>query len=291
MGKQILLLIVIFLIINVSAQQINQLARVPSLKWNSDDSHNTCINSDNAIVTPVNKYLNGLNGRFRPMVCYYSDSSLDSAFVFSQSTLAVGEVSWNCETKITNTTESNGKVLDLALTFKLVKGTSHSSGVAAAFDFTDWNIDNYILVPAILYGGNRFRILSLRYPPYIHNESDRPLNMPVTTTNILHLNADGSPAKVEMNTGNVATPMLSFFNPKEKLGFIILTEQATRFGNNGLLVEEDAGPNSEHKRMSFVISAPGVREQRYSWSGGRAASGAQGAEWKAGDEVILNLLI
>jgi hypothetical protein len=291
MKKQILPLIVMLSIMNASAQQINQLARVPLSGWNSYYSRNTRIDSDNAIVTPVNKFLNELNGRFRPMVCHYSGSSIDSVSVFSQRTLAIGEAKWNCGTKVTNTTESNGKVLDLALTFKLVKGVSHSSGIAAVFDFTDWNIENYILVPAMLYGGNRFRILPLGYPPYIHNESDRPLDMPVTTTNILHLNADGSPAKVEMNTGNVATPMLSFFNPQKKQGFILLTEQTTRFGNSGLFVEEDAGPNSEHKRMSFIISAPGVREQRYSGSGGRAASGDQGEEWKSGDQVTLNFKI
>ena len=94
----------------------------------------------------------------------------------------------------------------------------------------------------------------------------------------------------EKVANEVATPMLSFFNPKEKRGFILLAEQKTRFGNNGLFVEEDAGPASENKRITFVVSAPGVREQRYVMCG-RAASEDRGAEWKEGDNVTLRFKI
>ena len=108
--------------------------------------------------------------------------------------------------------------------------------------------------------------------------------MPVTTTNILHLNSDGSHTKVEMNSGNVATPMLSFFNPKKKRGFILLAEQGRRFGNNGLFVEEDAGPRASRKQMTFVVSAPGVREQRYVMCG-RAQSGITGRNGRQGTKL------
>ena len=246
--------------------------------------------TNDSIIAPIDKFIKNLNGQFRPLVCWYSGSSIDSTRTFTNGNLNAGKNQWNCAVKFSGNSDVSGEVMDLTLTFKLAKGTAQSAGVAAAFDFTDWSTDNYILVPAVLYGGNRFRILSVGYPPYIFDEKDKPLDMPVTVTNILHLNPDGSHAKVEMNTGNVATPMLSFFNPKEKRGFIMLTEQGTRFGNNGLFVEEDAGPKSTEKRMTFVVSAPGVREQRYVMCG-RAASGDSGVSWSAGDELFLNFKI
>ena len=235
-------------------------------------------------TTPLDKFLKGLNGRIRPVVCWYSGSLLDSTRAFANGNLKTRESQWTCEVKSSGKSDVSEKALDLTLTFKLVKGVAQSAGIAVAFDFSNWTTDNYILVPAVLYGGNRFHILPINYPPYIYDEKDKPLDMPITATNILHLNPDGSHAKVEMNTGNVATPMLSFFNPKKKRGFILLAEQGTRFGNNGLFVEEDAGPKSKKKRMTFVVSAPGVREQRYVMCG-RAASGDHGAEWKTGDEM------
>ena len=41
-------------------------------------------------------------------------------------------------------------------TFTLTGGTAHAAGVALAFDFTRWKRENYVLVPAVIYNGNRF---------------------------------------------------------------------------------------------------------------------------------------
>lgn len=290
--KKQLIVIIIFCF----ASEIIQAGNKPVMKQNNVASVHSWIPGKGTSekkgepINLVDKFLTSLNGRIRPLVCWYSGSLLDSTRTFSDGALETGETQWTCQVKSSGQSDVSGKVLDLSLTFKLASGVVQSAGVAVAFDFNSWSIDNYILVPAVLYGGNRFRILPIDYPPYIHYEKDRPLNMPVTVTNIPHLKPDGSYAKVEMNTGNTATPMLSFFNPKEKRGFILLAEQGTRFGNNGLFVEEDAAPNSANKRMTFVVSAPGVREQRYVMCG-RAASEDKGSEWKTGDDLTLKFKI
>ncbi len=51
-----------------------------------------------------------------------------------------------------------------------------------------------------MYNGNRFRILPVGYPPFIYNPKDRPLDMPVTTANVPHLNQDGTEGKIELMT-------------------------------------------------------------------------------------------
>ncbi len=176
--------------------------------------------------------------------------------------------------------------IEFSVCFKITKGSEKSAGVAVAFDFDNWSLQNYVFAPAVLYGGNRFKIEPVGYPPYIYNAENRPLDLPLTTTNILHLNKDGSSAKVEMLTGNCATPMLAYYNPGNQRAFILLTEQGTRFGNSGMFVEENISIN----QAAFVVSAPGVREQRYAMCG-REKSGDVAADWTAGDEVSMKFRI
>jgi hypothetical protein len=233
--------------------------------------------------SPVNNFLQNLQGKIRLLTCKYENNLPTDIACFKQDILQAQGCKWQ--------TEFTAKPIDknmeaCTVKFKLVSGAANSAGVAVAVDFSQWSIDNYVFAPAMLYGGNRFKILPIKYPPYIHDAKEKPLDMPITTTNILHLNQDGSHAKVEMNTGNIATPMMGFFSPQNHRGFLLLTEQNTRFGNNGMIVEEDAASNTTDKKISFVISAPGVRKEKYVMCG-REASGDKPTDWKAGDEITI----
>lgn len=237
---------------------------------------------------PVNDFLKSLKGNINPSICWYTGTRLDSTQSLASGFLKAGNYEWSC--KLVALPGKQPDFFDVTASFKLTKGSAPSAAVSVSFNFDHWDISNYVLVPAMIYGGNRFRILPLEYPPYIHDKQQRPLDMPVTTTNILHLNQDGSFAKVEMNTGNVSTPVFSFFNPAIKKGFILLFEQDTELGNNGMILEEDARSEAKVKRLSFAITAPGVREQRYVMCG-RAQSGDKPHDWKAGDELSLKFKI
>lgn len=231
----------------------------------------------------VNDFLQTLNGKIRLLVCRYENNLPNNIACFNDNNLKAGNCKWQSEI---NVTSSNSDELSCVVKFKLLSGEIKSAGVALAIDFSSWTTENYVFAPAMLYGGNRFKILPIQYPPYIRNVNDKPLNMPITTTNILHLNQDGSHAKVEMNTGNVATPMMGFFSPQKHRGFLLLTDQNTRFGNNGLIIEEDAAENTLDKKISFIVNAPGVRKEKYVMCG-RDESGDKPANLKAGDEITL----
>lgn len=225
-------------------------------------------------------FLKSLKGSVRFMTCAYEGSKLVQTNVFKDRTLSLPGSTWKCD--VTDRHLPGEDAFELLVTFQLLEGMASNTGVAVAFDFSNWSLQNYVLAPAVLYGGNRFRILPVGYPPYIYDSEDRPLDMPITTTNIPHLNADGSHSRVEMLTGNCATPMLSFFNPVEKRSFILLTEQQTGLGNSGMFAEEDMAK----KQFSYVVSAPGVREKRYVMCS-RTSSGDSGVIWKKGDRVTL----
>ena len=293
MKKTILLLILSLMVLPSWAQANSWLAKASEKNTNPSTEF-------------AGSFLKQLNGSMRLVICKYDkDNKIIQKSTFAGNTLKMPASQWQCS--ISQTTLANEKdVREFTVTFKITEGIEKSAGVAVAFDFDQWALQNYVFAPAMLYNGNRFRILKTMYPegegnkldlktngelgqvypPYIYDPKNRPLDMPITTTNILHLNSDGSPAKVEMLTSNCSTPMLGFYNPDKKRAFLVLTDQGTRFGNSGMFIEE----NIANKQGTFVISAPGVREERYVMCG-RAASGDVAADWKAGDEINLKLRV
>lgn len=269
----------IFLILSIFSVGLTSSAQNSSWLVNASEKKiNRSAQSANALLKQI-------KGNMRLILCKYDGNKLVGQNTFTGDSLKLPSSHW--QTRISVVDDQNDQdVIEFSVTFKITNGSEKSSGVAVAFDFEDWSLRNYVFAPAVLYGGNRFKIEPVGYPPYIYNQSDRGLDMPVTTTNILHLNKDGSHSKVEMLTGNCATPMMAFFNPDNQRAFIMITEQATRFGNSGMFVEEDISG----KKATFLISSPGVREQRYAMCG-RESSGDVAADWNAGDEVTMKFRI
>ena len=261
------------------------LAACSFILFSSAQDRSWLANTGEKIINPSaitpNALLKQIRGNMRLILCKYDGNNLVLKNTFTGDALKMPSSHWQTNISVVND-QKEQDVIEFSVTFKITGGSEKSAGVAVAFDFEDWSLGNYVFAPAVLYGGNRFKIEPVGYPPYIYNPSDRGLDMPVTTTNILHLNKDGSHSKVEMLTGNCATPMMAFYNPDNQRAFILITEQATRFGNSGMFVEEDMSV----KQATFVISAPGVREQRYAMCG-RENSGDNAADWTAGDEVTL----
>jgi len=242
---------------------------------------NSSIKSEDKSTAEIDLFLKSLQGRIRPMVCNYNDVVLNSYTVFTEGTAQNKSSSWICEIQKVKVPEQSD-AMDLTMRFRLKKGEMKSGGVAVAFDFSNWSTDNYVLAPAAVYNANRYRILPVHYPPFIYDKKDKPLNMPITITNVSHFNVDKSPAKIELLTGNCSSPILSFYDAKVKRGWIMLTTQGTRFGNSGFIIEE----NAPKKMATFVLSAPGVREMRYTMCG-FSNSTDKSYNWKSGEDIEL----
>lgn len=215
----------------------------------------------------------------RLLVCWYHESKIVATQAFSNGVLQTASSRWVCEER--------EAAPELEVTFRFVDGTADAAGVAVAFDFVGWSRNNYVLVPAVVYNGNRFQALGGEYmPPYPRYMFFNP-HLPLTISNNPRLSVEpGEASKIELLTGNAATPAMCFLAPTEKRGLILLTEQKTRFGNNGLFIEENAAQD----RIAFVVSAPGVRE-RASGFGGFLPSGDVAADWKPGDAVTLKFRV
>ena len=82
-----------------------------------------------------------------------------------------------------------GKATGERYTIRL-KAEKSLSSISLAAEFLDslWERSDYLLVPAAVYDGNRFRIRKVPYPP-MFTPGDRELDPPVTVTDVPHFSS------------------------------------------------------------------------------------------------------
>lgn len=103
----------------------------------------------------ITAFLKSLGGSFRPMLVSYDGSVVREKAVFNQGKATLHTSEWSCDLK---PVKPNRDVLDLEICFNVDKGELQSGGIAVAFDFKDWSRDNFVLIPAYVYNGNRFNV-------------------------------------------------------------------------------------------------------------------------------------
>ncbi len=226
-------------------------------------------------------FIKALYGKVNPQVCWYSGTNPDSIKPFAGNILRTKNSEWTCTTVVNHSRQPG--VLDFKVTFKLATGKESSAAVAVAFDFDRWGADNYVLVPASIYNGNRYRVIGNGYMPQYPKDMYYNPNIPLTISNNPRLSLNpGEPSLIELQTTNAATPAVCFFSPSLKKGFILLTDQETRLGNSGITIQE----NADKSKASIKISAPAMRKMAPGF-GDFHPSGDKAADWVAGNEVTL----
>lgn len=234
----------------------------------------------------TNVFLNSLNGEVNPYIYTYNGNQPEHASPFLNNTAKINETTlWKLAID-KQMTDNDGEAMELTYTFHLEKGEMSNTGIGIEFKFNNWDVSNQIFAPAAVYNGNRYRSLNIPYPPYIYDKKDKPVNMPVTITQVPQLSADPVSSQIEMLTSNCATPMLSFYSPRQQKGFILLTTQDTRLGNSGFIIREDP----EKQTASFIITAPGVRNKKYVMTN-LVDSDDKASDWQENDSLSMHLRI
>ena len=222
---------------------------------------------------------------FETQILSYEGNKVNKTFVFVNDTLSGdGAGKWKVDVE---TKKVSKEAVDYALTFRMDEGEMASGGAAVQFTFDNWDTENYVFAPCHVYGGNRFRIKAIGYPPVLNDPADRPLDMPITTTNIPHLSRDGSDAYIDFRTNSCATPLTGFYDKNAKKGFFILTEQDTILGEEAFFIYE----YPSEKRLTIRLSAPGVREHHYTMTQAYHPSDDKGIALKKGDEIKMHFRV
>ncbi|MCL4484255.1 MAG: hypothetical protein M1445_16890 [Bacteroidetes bacterium] len=241
-----------------------------------------------SIAPDVVAFLRSLNGSMRLLYCRYDGSKLVKSQSFKDYSLNLSGNRWHSSIKVRPVNEDK-TAMDLDVQFRLDKGAERSAGVAVAFDFKNWSIENYVMLPASVYNGNRCKLVDRGYAKGLDRKYLYEKNIPLMSVPIPQLSPKQEEiSRLEVNACNLATPAMCFFDKKLKRAFILLAEQGVRIGDNifdnGFIVEE----SQDRSRATLVVSAPGVREQKPEFIG-FSKSPDRGIDWKTGDELTLRL--
>lgn len=187
---------------------------------------------------------------------------------------------WNC---CLNLSQAEGDLFGGSVVFTLKKGAEPCGNVSIGFCFTDWSTENYVLMPAAIYAGNRFRSVKKNYPPFIHEEDGIGPDMPVTITDVPRLNYNGGISQIHLRSGDLSLPCLGVFNPSRKQGVLLMFEHITNYGYTGIKLTE----SEDRKAAAATLEAPAVREYKYTMCSAEAVSDDTGVAFCEGDVIVL----
>lgn len=162
---------------------------------------------------------------------------------------------WSVTTAI-SPTKNQSDAFDFAVTFHCIAGELPQGSVAIDVEARQWSVQNYVLLPAVAYNGNRYEWRRLRYSPKLYEVQDIGVDKPIIVSDIPKLNAVGV-SRLQDRSGSLATPAMGFRSDSLKKGVWLLTEQGNNLGDYGFTVEE----NRQRDKATFSITAPVVREQ------------------------------
>lgn len=177
--------------------------------------------------------------------------------------------------------ESEG-LIDLDFQIKVLSGRCEQVNIAFEVEFNDWLRDNYLLMPACAYNGNRFESRKIAYSPKLNDPRDVGIDKPTIISDVPRLNINDGPSFIHERSGGMSVPSAGFYSPKKNKGFLMLTEQFSEKGDNGIKISE----NYNKTKAVFRIEAPVVRElYKYRITDNSFPSDDIAPDWEAGEDI------
>lgn len=161
--------------------------------------------------------------------------------------------------------------------FQVQDGKCNNTNVSIITDIEDWERENYLLAPAAVYNGNRYKVVTGKYPPMIHEEDGIGPNMETSITDVHHLGMKDEAASIELMSGDMATPCFGIYMKNKNLGMLIYSIHNTKAGYTGFVFKE------KQDMASIEIQAPGVRSKKYGMMDSGLASDDRGYDFESGD--------
>ena len=174
------------------------------------------------------------------------------------------------------------------ITFRCHKGRLPQAALAVELEFANWSPENYVLLPAAAYCGNRFLSRKIPYSPKLYFVQDIGPDKPMIITDVPRLNLGEGVSRIQERSGSMSVPCIGFHDAKRKRGFLLFTKQGNELGDYGLGIEE----TRDRKRAIISITSPVVRElHNYRICDNQFPSLDQPRDFKAGDEVKIEFRI
>lgn len=218
---------------------------------------------------------------FRLLDCHYEGAKLKQSSV-----IGIHSDNWDVKQEILK------KIGDNAVSYRFIfkaKKAMKDVGVAVAFDAYDWSSDNFVMIPAVVYNGNRQRIVNREYATGLDKTDYYRKDLALTSNPIPQLSPEfGARSQLEVNISNTTTPLMAYLDRKQKRGVFLFTDQGitwkSEVKDHALIVEE----SSDRSMASFVVSAPGVRSRKPEFIG-FSDSPDRGITVAPGDELEIRV--
>ncbi|MBV5349356.1 hypothetical protein JZU61_06885 [bacterium] len=265
LNKYFLSVLLAFLVISAGGQNVK--TGNPVTNFTENQQANVSIHLTRYDTDHFNSVVNRVSS---------SDQAGEFTVQFDQST-------WKIRKELTPVKDEAG-ACDFVYTFQCIAGQSPATAVSVDFTFDRWSVDNYVLMPAAVYGGNRVKSFRVSYIPFLQDFNDMGPDKPQVISDVPRLNDKPGPSRIQQRTGDMSTPSIGFQDPKTGQGFWLLTEQSSGYGDNGIDIEE----NNNRSKAVITLTAPVVRERtRYFIVDNQVPSTDQPVNFKAGDSVQL----
>lgn len=210
--------------------------------------------------------------------------SVDAGLHSGRFTIRTKRAEWLVQSKFT---QFSPGVIDATVSFVLINGNETESAVAVELDFGGWSKDNYVLMPAAAYNGNRFESRKIPYSPKLNDYRDIGPDKPIIISDVPRLNIHEGPSLIQERSGGMTLPCIGFHAPAIFQGALVIATQENKWGDYGINMEES---RSGTARVSLI--SPLVRERfAYEIANNAVASPDIPADFKQGDEVLFRFRI
>jgi hypothetical protein len=241
-------------------------------------------------VIDWNALLDALRATWQGCLRRYDAAHLHEERVFDWSPYAdtlveFGWGQWAASFRVAGVTGAPDAV-DIQARLRVVKGEARGVAAGLALGLDDYGTDDYLVMPAAVYNGNRFAVCPAPYPPLVTDPALRGPDAPTHITDVPRFNIGEGMSRIQLLTRDLSTPAVGLYNPRQGRGLWLLTEQATRLGDSGIEVAE----NAARTRATITITSPGMRaDRRYTIASMNHACEDRAPDWTAGDEITLHL--
>lgn len=182
--------------------------------------------------------------------------------------------------------EDKASTYTLDVNFFLISGYTPNTNTGIVFEFDNWEKENFVLMPSAVYNGNRFTAKEITYPPMYKDKDDMKERIPVIISDVPRLNINEGISRIQLLTGDMATPAIGFYSIAMNRGFWLITNQGNDYGDSMIEIEE----SSDRKKASITVSSPGVRyDKRYTICSTNKQCQDKGHDFKQDDKLQIKL--
>lgn len=168
----------------------------------------------------------------------------------------------------------------------LVSGNAKNVSLAMEVVFPRWSREHYLLMPGVVYAGNRFACRPEQYPPMLMNPADLGLGKGPFITDVPRLNDGEGLSQIQLLAGGMASPHIGVFDPRHRQGAFVIYDPFRNGHESGVTFRE----NDDRASAALSIATPGVRAgTRYSCCTTRMISNDRGADMEAGDSMSVRV--